>query len=326
MRRAIVIFLVMLFSHAVSHAATKSATFFSDGALIEITAQASKGMIEMPLPVEMAEDTLRITPLPGTSIQTVDIQPPRVEGKAARELESLMEQRRRLDDRLKALATREEIFKAAAKSQSGKAPRKTKANPDPMQSIRQGTDFAIAQLETVYTSRRKTEQEISRLDARIAAVRKSVPGAENVARISLSPRNGRIKVRYAIAGQGWTPRYDLRLGKGGNASLTLYGQLPGTFAGYLLQAAPGTLAGSARAKPQTVTAGSLARLMEYNLPLSDETFEDGPKVALACTLTNNATDDLPAGDLSLFRAGEYLGQLRFEGISSGRSRRITTAR
>ena len=84
---------------------------------------------------------------------------------------------------LQALATREEIFKSAAKSQGGKAPRKSKANPDPMQAIRQGTEFAIAQLEAVYTSRRRTEQEIRRIDSRIAAAknqwppgRKTLPG------------------------------------------------------------------------------------------------------------------------------------------------------
>lgn len=327
MYRTTVILLVMLFSHTIAHAAAKSATFFADGAIIEITGQASKGIAETQLPADMSEDTLRITPMPGTTIQTVEILPPRVAaGKAAREIEELQEQKRRLEDRLRALATREEIFKSAAKSQSGKAPRKTKSNPDPLQSIRQGTDFAIAQLEAVYTSRRKTEQEMRRLEARIAALRKNVPGAENVARVSVSPKNGRIRVRYALAGQGWTPRYDLRLSKGGNASLTLYGQLPVSFSGYLLQAAPGTLAGSTKAKPQAVSAGSLAKLMVYSLPMAEETFEDGPKVSFACILDNNSADDLPAGDLSLFRAGEYLGQLRFEGISSGRSRRITTAR
>jgi hypothetical protein len=66
-------------------------------------------------------------------------------GKGEKELDTLLEQRNRLGDRLQALETREEIFKSATKSQSGKAPRKTRANPDPMLTIRQGTEFAIAQ-------------------------------------------------------------------------------------------------------------------------------------------------------------------------------------
>ncbi len=59
-----------------------------------------------------------------------------------------------LGDRLKALNAREAIFKSAAKSQSGKAPRKSKTNTEPLTAVRQGTEFAIAQLENVYHARR----------------------------------------------------------------------------------------------------------------------------------------------------------------------------
>jgi hypothetical protein len=130
-------------------------------------------------------------------------------GKAETGLDALLEQRSRLGDRLRALATREEIFKSAAKSQSGKAPRKTKTNPDPMQAIRQGTEFAIAQLEAVYTSRRRTELEIRRIDGRIAAAKVSGRGPENIVRIHVAPVRGRITARYAVAGLAWTPRYDI---------------------------------------------------------------------------------------------------------------------
>ena len=107
---------------------------------------------------------------------------------------------------MQALATREDIFKSAAKSQSGKAPRKTKANPVPMQAIRQGTAFAIAQLEAVYTSRRRTELEFSRLDNRIATAIISGRDPETVARIQVSPARGSVTAGYAVADQGWTPR------------------------------------------------------------------------------------------------------------------------
>jgi len=101
------------------------------------------------------------------------------------------------------------IFKSAAKSQGAKAPRKTKANPEPLQAIRQGTDFAIAQLEAVYTSRRKTEQEIKRLDNRIAAARTNGKAPESIARVLVSPTRGRVTARYALAGLGWSPSYDI---------------------------------------------------------------------------------------------------------------------
>lgn len=326
MRYATTLLTLLLITVGSAQAGSRTATFYSDGALVEIETQAAKGIAETALPADMADDTLRITPQAGTVIQTVEIQPPRVTGKNAKELEALVEQRRRLEDRLQALATREEIFKAAAKSQSGKAPRKTKANPDPLQSIRQGTDFAIAQLEAVYTSRRKTDQEIRRLDARIAAIRKSVPGAETIARVTVTPRNGRIKVRYALTGQAWSPRYDLRLNKGDSARLTLYGQLPNSFPGYQVQAAAGSLANGSTTRPLSVSAGSLAKLAEYSLPISESNFEEGLRSAFSCVLTNSAPDHLPAGEAAFYRDGEYRGQLRFEGISSGRSRRVSSGR
>ena len=134
------------------------------------------------------------------------------------------------------------IFKSAAKTQGGKAPRKTKTNPDPMQAIRQGTEFAIAQLEAVYTSRRKTEQEIKRIDSHIAAAKVSGRGPENVARLYVSPANGRVTSRYVLAGQTWTPRYDMYLDGSSSSQLYMSGVFSSGFPGYLLQVSPSALA------------------------------------------------------------------------------------
>jgi hypothetical protein len=156
----------------------------------------------------MIEGSLRIKPASGKSLLRVDIVSTRADsGQGEKELDALLEQRSRLDDRLLALATLKN-FKSAAKTQGGKAPRKTKTSTDPMQAIRQGTEFAIAQLEAVYTSRRKTEQQIKRIDSRIAAAKVSGRGPETVARLYVSPANGRATSRYVLADQTWTPRYD----------------------------------------------------------------------------------------------------------------------
>ena len=164
-------------------------------------------------------------------IQRVDFMTVRRETRGEKELDILLERKNKLEDRLQALTTREEIFKAAVKSQSSKTPRKTKNNPDPMSSIRQGTDFAIAQLEAVNTARRKTMLEMRHIDARITEARKGDRGTEMVARISATPNNARIRIRYALAGQTWTPRYDIRINGNGKAALTLYGQVPRPFGG-----------------------------------------------------------------------------------------------
>lgn len=305
-----------------SHAESRAVTFFSDGALIETEVAASKGIAEFSIPGGMLEDSLRIRPLGNAVIQRVDIISSRQGGKDAKELESLLEQRSRLEDRLQALATREDIFRSAAKSQSGKAPRKTKTNPDPMQSIRQGTDFAIAQLEAVYTSRRKTEQEIRRLDGRIGAIKKGRQAGDSIARVAIAPRNGRVRVHYALEGVGWTPRYDLRLNNDGNAFLSLYGQLPPGFAGYVLRASHAPLAESNTARILAVAGGSPARLAEYRLPAQDESFGSGVRSSFSVVLANPGNAHLPSGEAALYRNGEYWGRFRFEGISSGRSKKI----
>ena len=302
----------------------RSVTFYADGAVIEQDAAATKGILEIPLPTTMIEGTLRVKPGSGTAIQRVDILPAAADtGKGERELSALREQKSRLGDRMQALATREEIFRSAAKLQSGKAPRKTKANPDPMQSIRQGTEFAIAQLEAVYSARRKTEQEIRRLDARMAAAGKSERGAETLARIQLSPARGKVTVRYAVAGQGWTPRYDLHLDGGHTVLLHLSGLVSGSFAGYLLQASPAGLAEQATARVFPVQGGPIARLASFRLPVSEVRVGTGLRSAFAFVVKNQEQVYLPGGDASLYNSGEYVGRFRFEGISSGRARTIS---
>lgn len=326
MIRALTILALQLTVAATAMADSRTMTFFSDGALVELEATAIKGFSEIPLPEKILANSLRIKPLGDAAIQRVEILTVRQEGSREKELDTLLERKSRLEDRLQALATREDIFKAAAKSQSGKAPRKTKNNPDPMQTIRQGTDFAIAQLEAVNTARRKAMQEIRHIDARIAEARKGGAGSHNVARVAVTPRNGRIRVRYALAGQGWTPRYDIRLRGDKSADIILFGQLPGNFAGYQLLAAPAALPDSLGAHPLPLGTGSSARLAEYRLPLDEEHFTNDVQNSFSFLMTNRTNVHLPPGEASLYRNGEYLGRLAFAGISSGRSRRISSAR
>ena len=305
-------------------AAGRSVTWYADGAVVELDATATKGTLEIPLPAAMVRDSLRIRPVSGTAIQRVEIlTAPTDPSKGDRELNALLEQRNRLGDRMEALATREEIFKTAAKSQSAKAPRKTKTNPDPLQSIRQGTDFAIAQLEAVYTARRRTEQEIKRVDARITAARNTTVSSEKVARINLTPARGRAVIRYAVAGSGWTPRYDIYLDDSHTAHLHLSGLFSGAFAGYLLQASPAMLDGHGAAPVFPVPSAPSSRMASYRLPVSDERFGTGIQSSFSFIITNSEQIYLPAGEASLYKKGEYIGRFRFEGISSGRSRMVS---
>jgi N-terminal domain of unknown function (DUF4140) len=318
--------ILVLTTAATACAGAATVTFFPEEAMVEVEATAVKGRAEIFLPAGMQENTLRIRPLAGAVIQRVDTQLSPREKPGEQLLETLAEQKSRLEDRLKALATREKIFMSAAKSQSGKAPRKSKTNPDPMQSIRQGTDFAIAQLEAVYTSKRKTEQEIRRIESRMEATRKNGRVVINIARVTVTPQNGRVKARFAIGGPGWTPCYDIRLDDAGSARVTLFGQAPVSFEGYLLRVSPTPLDNLDPARQSIpVTTGQRARLADYRLPVAEEQFGTAIKTSFGFTLKNSSNAYLPSGVASLYRNGEYWGNFRFEGISSGRSRRISSA-
>jgi hypothetical protein len=319
----IIIGAMLLIASGTSTAFGRSATFFMDGVLIEREVTAAKGLLEVPLPAEILPGSLRIKPSRGTAIRRVDIlEQPSGSTKSDKELDMLLEQKSRLDDRLLALATREEIYKSAAKSQSGKAPRKTKTNPEPLQSIRQGTDFAIAQLEAVYTARRKTEQEIRHVDRKIASAKSGRQSAESVARVLVSPPRGVVTVRYATAGKPWVPLYDIFLNGSNSALVNLSGKFPATFAGYLLQASPSMMEESQRAKIYPLQSGPVSMLTSFTLPSAEESFNTGLISSFSFELNNRQTFHLPAGAANIYRNGEYVGSLHFDGLSSGRSRRL----
>lgn len=312
----------LLFS-AVSVSAGSVTTFYKDGALIVRDAIAVNGVIETPLSAGLLDGTLRVVPTAGTAIVSVETGQARLDSRSAKELEILSEQRQRLDDRLQALATREEIFKSAAKSQGGKTPRKSKSNPDPMQSIRQGTDFAIAQLETVYTTRRRTEQEIKKLDARITLARKNGRSGENTARITVTPARGRVTLRYATSVLGWQPHYDMHLAGDGILKLRFSARISENSGGQEIRVSPASLADSATAPTFAVARSGRATLADYRFPVSEEHYGDGIYNQYSGKISNTGTEYLPAGEADLYRHGAYLGRFRFEGLSSGRGRVIS---
>lgn len=317
--------LLLLALSASSAAAENIVTFYRDGALYQQELSAVKGVINAPLSAALLEYSLKIIPAPGTTILGVDTEQTKPTSGMDKELESLTEQRLRLEDRLQALENREAIFTAAAKSQSGKAPRKSKANPDPMQAIRQGTEFAIAQLEAVYTARRKTTLELRRVDTRLATAGKYKRSAENSIRISVTPPNGRVTIRYATAELGWQPQYNLYLTEGGSSQLQLNAQTAGKVSGHQLRVSSGSLAESSSAKSFPARMGSTV-LADYNLPISEVRYSEGIFNRFSGMITNSTPHYLPPGESGLFRSGAYLGKFRFDGLSSGRSKIISLGR
>lgn len=297
--------------------AENSVTFYRDGALYKLEATATKGVIDIHLPVTVIEKSLSISPKGGSTISTVKTRS-EIYDNNNKELLALNEQKQRLADRLQALETRENIFTAAAKTQSGKAPRKTKNNPDPMQAIRQGTDFAIAQLEAVYTAKRKATEELNRVNGRIVTIKQRGNGSGSSVRIVVTPQRGTVTIRYATTEVSWQPEYSLHYdGISNNVRLQFSAKIPKELRGYKIHVANGTLAEAAQ---QLLTVGGISG--DYLLPVNDLKSANGIFNSFQATITNNTGHYLTSGEATLFRNGSYLGKFRFEGISSGSKRAI----
>lgn len=307
-------------------AAAPELTFFSDGTLIQIEAVTQKGVTEVALPSPVRENTLRVRPLHDGMITSVELLSAKVPERLRKEQENLTEQKSRLEDRLKALETRETIFAAAAKSQSSKAPRKTKTNPDPLSSVRQGTDFAIAQLEAVFTARRRTEQEIKRIESRLQQLRKQSQGLPTV-RVTATPANTRLQVAAVLAEGGWTPQYLLRLSGNGMASLVLQASIPALPRGFHASITTDTLATAKPSQPirVPVTPGTM-QLSAWQLPVEQEQVNAGPLPSFSLTLQNSSSVRLPAGKVAVYSKGEYVGTTQLPTTDSGSRISLTSSR
>ena len=210
----------------------------------------------------------------------------------------------------------EEIFTAAAKSQSGKAPRKSKSNPEPLLTLRQGTDYAITQLEMVYNARRKADRELKLVERRLDVLKKAGNVGGSVARVWLTGKGGRAKVSYLVNDLRWTPFYDFRLNAEGAAELSLRAILPPLPKGTVAEAVPGLL-GTTTNTAAPVKAGHerFPLIAAFSLPVEKERFASSPQPTLAFFTRNSTGWKLPAGDLACYRRGEYLGKALFQGLA-----------
>ena len=307
MRRHLIITAIFGLLATTAHAGSRDLTVFQDGILVEMEATSRKGVAEVTLPTGIRTGSLRVKPLgTSSSIGSVELLPVHIPEKQNRELETLTEQKLRLEDRMKALETKETIFAAAAKSQSSKAPRKTKTNPDPMASVRQGTEFAIAQLEAVFTARRRTEQELKRVTARLTNLQKQAASGPTVR----AETTGRIRVSAVLADGGWHPTYELRLTDTATAHLTMTAVPHDLPDGFPVTVQSGTLA-------QPGQPGTGKKIGEWNLPVIEQQFKNGVIPSFTIMATNTSGQKLSAGNIAIYRNGEYLGSTPLTGVDPG---------
>lgn len=317
--------LVLLSATAAQAAVSRSITYFLDGARVDEESLVAKGYAEVVLPAAALPDSLRIRPAGGASILRVDIQNARTSPRHEKDLQTLAERKRRLEDRLRALDAREKIFTAAAKSQSSKAPRRTKANPEPMENIRKGTEFAVAQLEEVYRARRAAEDGIRDVEARISLLKKEADIGRRVVRVWVSG-TGRVASSYLMAGTAWTPAYDFRLDGKGAADITMHALFPRPEKGTSVRVAAVPLAAEGGESPRVPVGFPFGEVMRFRCPVEREETGRLLSEGTEFSFINTSSIFLPPGEATVFRLGEYLGKASFGGLQSGANGKIAVGK
>jgi hypothetical protein len=288
--------------------AAQSVTLYLDGAVVEREARATAGVAEVRLPPTVDPASVRIAPRAGAAILSVERLQSRPSRKQEQGLAQLEERRKQIQDRLRALAVREEIFKRAAQAQSGKAPRKTKANPEPLATIRQGTEYAISQLESVLRLIRRADEELATVDARMADLKLEANVGGLLLKVRTDRRDAVLLLRYVQKDLSWSPRADLRLSAEGGQIL-LRGNFPPLPADTSLRAVPAPLNGEGAGNPMPVTASPLAVYLLTDLHQEEL---PGPLAAYRYRFANPLVPALLPLKVSCYRAGEYLGTATLE--------------
>jgi plasmid stability protein len=319
MRFLVTLFILLMATRAA--ASPEKVTRFLDGALVETEAATATGRVEITLPRGMKAGSLRVRPLQDAVISRVEVSAARPDRKIEKETAQLTGRRDVLSDRLKALDVKEEIFRTSAKAQSGKAPRATKSNREPLEAIRKGTDFALARLEEVFRERRRTEGELRSIETRLSLLA-ARGGSGGVARVWLKGRAGRVAVSYVMPEMKWDPSYDFRVNGSGEVEITMSAQLPDPTEGSMVSVVPATLSEGAGVAPVAVAPGWQGRVAVFRMPLDKEFFAAYPLSTLSFLFTNRAGTRLPPGEAACYRKGEYIGTTRFDGSLPGEARQI----
>ena len=310
--KLIPVFCGLLFLASPALGEVQRITLYLDGARVEREIAVEYGHADVKLPGTMVAGSLRIKPLRGGELVRVELVPPARDRKRSRELSRLSERVDELNDRLKALDVREEIFRAAAKAQSGKTPRKTKTSREPLDDMRKGTDFAFARLESVYRARRTTDRELKAVTARLSSLGNGATGAGSVARVDVAGKNSRILVSYFDTVLKWKPSYDFKVGSG-NVEIAVNARFPMISPGTAVAVVPALHGSGAASGMFPANTGPFARIATFRLPLEKEMYSAKPASTLVFSVRNSSGISFPPGEASCYRQGEYLGTIPFGG-------------
>jgi hypothetical protein len=294
-------------------------TMHLDGTRIEQRETARKGYLEIPIPLGAVKDSLRIAPEKGVQILRVVTAPQKPVKNVEKELGQLVQREEVLNDRLKALSVREDIYKSAAKSQSAKAPRRTKTNPEPLSAIKQGTDYAITQLETVYHAKRAVEKELSHIAERRSRLGGEELSGGTVARVWLTPAAGSVIASWSQMDRRWSPVYQLRADDHGSALIYLTAQGVTLAKGETAELVLGPLRSPGYPeKFRYESEWTLLKKEEFKINITQEV-NLSPFII---SFTNSSALNLPEGEMSCFKSGVYMGKGNFQGVDVGKATEI----
>lgn len=298
--------------------AARGVVLYLDGAVVTRDETARKGYLEVAIPPSAHAGSLSIKPADGAKILRVQLVSRQPSRKTEKELAALTERQELLQDRLKALSIREDVFRSAAKAQSAKAPKRTKTNPEPLATIRQGTDYAIAQLESVFQAKRRVDKELKQLEEKRARLVREEQVGGSVARVWTSPASARVVATYLQSDRSWQPAYEVRVEGAERAEFAI---LPAGVS--LQQGERGKLAlallADGRSVPQWNYADELTPVSVTGLQIANKIDAGGLLPRLALAMTNTTGMQLPAGELACYADGAYLGRGRFPGLDAGKA-------
>ncbi|HEU0264498.1 MAG TPA: hypothetical protein VFR01_02095, partial [Geobacterales bacterium] len=210
---------------------------------------------------------------------------------------------------------RVQTFEAAAKSQSGKKPSRRKAGGDPLEELRSGTDFAFSQLEESYRQRRRVTAELESVKKRLAQLDKD--GESVLLRVWLREPAGAVRISSVNSGRRLQSRYELRLEPQQGVLLLLAPvTAPPTGERHFAILAP--ISSLVTPMPRELHGGR-QELASYPLPSPSSSPPATLFPDMTITFRCLADQPLPAGDVSWFWQGGYLGTTPFTGCLPGES-------
>ncbi len=307
---------VLVCTTAQAAPSASTVTCFLDGAKVEYESGYSNGYLEVSLPRGILKDSLRIKPQGDAAIIRVEMRSAGTDRLAEKEIALLSERKSALDDKLKVLDAKEKIFAAAAKSQSGRALRKTKNNPDPMTDIRKGTVFTVTQLESVFAQKRRCEKELSVLDAKLSSLRAAKGTGRETCAVWFSRKNGRARIMYLTDDRKWKPVYEFRLDGRGYVKMTLRALLTPVGKNSTIFVVPGKISDTDcdSCSPVPVSE-NFDKVGEYTFAVQNLLLSQNPISSLLFSFVNGSGNKFPPGDASCYLQGEYMGGFAFKGAA-----------